>query len=306
MSHGVQVAIFAAACPAVLALLPACAIQDTGYKDPFIPFANGGFLADATACQGSCAALIGCQAFTYYAESKGCWLQGLSGTLPPTEAIPGAVSGPKICLQQAASGADEDPDVAGAATELASSTSSAPVAAVVPIEPTTAQNISDPSAPTSPPIGWTAGSNASFNGSQRTSDINANSHDGIGFPWGIVCAIGLAAVASFVAANYCGNEGRKGTRSASFEERSPRWEAPPRTPMAEVSRTGTGSFLPREVPGPIVPLPALPMPAYTSHGGGLGPRGLAVPQPTFYNYQMMTASLAAPLEHAGYAPVLPH
>lgn len=82
--------------------VPTCAVQDQGYKDPNVPLLNGGYgLQDALTCQKSCQGLVGCQAFTFYTNSGGCWLQGINGSLPAREPIAGVWSGPPECAEQA-------------------------------------------------------------------------------------------------------------------------------------------------------------------------------------------------------------
>lgn len=82
--------------------VPTCAVQDQGYKDPNVPLLNGGYgLQDALSCQRFCQLLVGCQAFTFYTNSGGCWLQGINGSLPAPEPIAGVWSGPPECVGQA-------------------------------------------------------------------------------------------------------------------------------------------------------------------------------------------------------------
>lgn len=73
---------------------PGCAQEEFGYIDPNVPLLDGGLPLDAQGCQDLCKANPMCQVFTYYTQSRGCWLQGgdLTG-----QAIPGTVSGPKYC-----------------------------------------------------------------------------------------------------------------------------------------------------------------------------------------------------------------
>mmetsp|Transcript_165161 Transcript_165161/g.530094 ORF Transcript_165161/g.530094 Transcript_165161/m.530094 type:complete len:405 (+) Transcript_165161:91-1305(+) len=90
----------AAATPGV----PACAVKDQGYQDPDVTRVNGGFeVQDADTCQSYCKGLIGCQVFTFYVNSGGCWLQGLSGKALPLELMPGVWSGPASCPEAQAS-----------------------------------------------------------------------------------------------------------------------------------------------------------------------------------------------------------
>jgi len=76
---------------------PACAVKNKGYSDLHVPTLNGGLAFDAVECQQKCADSKQCLGFTFYVISTGCWLQGISGTLPPLEDIQGTWSGPKAC-----------------------------------------------------------------------------------------------------------------------------------------------------------------------------------------------------------------
>lgn len=75
--------------------VPVCAIAGQGYNDPLVTSVNGGMgLADATQCQSRCASQSNCSVFTFYSNSRSCWLQGSGLT---AEAMPGAISGPRHC-----------------------------------------------------------------------------------------------------------------------------------------------------------------------------------------------------------------
>jgi len=82
----------------VFSAAPPCAVQNKGFVDPNVTVVNGGLpVPDAETCQRTCAGLITCKVFTYYMNSGGCWLQGLSGTVPPLQDLPGVWSGPANC-----------------------------------------------------------------------------------------------------------------------------------------------------------------------------------------------------------------
>ncbi|CAE8719503.1 unnamed protein product, partial [Polarella glacialis] len=54
-----------------------CLTVGIAYNDSQVQGAfNGGVLPDAAACQASCAAGPYCAHFTFYNNSKACWLQG--------------------------------------------------------------------------------------------------------------------------------------------------------------------------------------------------------------------------------------
>lgn len=76
-----------------------------------MPKLNGGIdVKDAATCQILCKLLVSCKVWTYYVASGGCWLQGITGKMPPREAVPGVWSGPADCpvvVMDAASDSDE-------------------------------------------------------------------------------------------------------------------------------------------------------------------------------------------------------
>lgn len=79
---------------------PDCAIKGVSYTDPNIQTLNGGQPLDAMTCQKACAFTASCHYFTYYTDSKGCWLMTDQAKLNekgdvPSEAF--AVSGAKVC-----------------------------------------------------------------------------------------------------------------------------------------------------------------------------------------------------------------
>mmetsp|Transcript_4904 Transcript_4904/g.8746 ORF Transcript_4904/g.8746 Transcript_4904/m.8746 type:complete len:365 (-) Transcript_4904:43-1137(-) len=93
-THWLHLVLSAASVLSSRAESPICAETGFGYKSVLLTV-NGGFLADASACQAACGAKIDCAFFTYYPSSTACWLQG-------PEAVRGqdtadVVSGPKEC-----------------------------------------------------------------------------------------------------------------------------------------------------------------------------------------------------------------
>jgi len=114
--------------------VPSCAVQDKGYDDPAVTSVNGGIeIADAQACQDACSRLVTCRVFTYYVNSGGCWLQGISGTVPPLKDIKGALSGPSVCP-------------AGSGGANASANATLPVPVVVALPNASSANATEPRA----------------------------------------------------------------------------------------------------------------------------------------------------------------
>ncbi|CAE8711864.1 unnamed protein product, partial [Polarella glacialis] len=76
---------------------PDCAVLGRGYDDPFVQHVNGAFLANAMTCQDSCKLNPMCYHFTFYNDTKACWLQGnnVAGWTPKTHSS--AISAPKCC-----------------------------------------------------------------------------------------------------------------------------------------------------------------------------------------------------------------
>jgi len=75
--------------------VPPCAQEGVAYKDPAVTRKNGGKPYDALACQMYCETTPDCNFFTYYQESKDCWLLGADAIMTPN--VAGAVSGPEDC-----------------------------------------------------------------------------------------------------------------------------------------------------------------------------------------------------------------
>eukprot|EP00931_Biecheleriopsis_adriatica_P007966 TRINITY_DN109203_c0_g1_i1.p1 TRINITY_DN109203_c0_g1~~TRINITY_DN109203_c0_g1_i1.p1 ORF type:complete len:1121 (+),score=338.44 TRINITY_DN109203_c0_g1_i1:41-3364(+) len=78
--------------------IPQCAQSRIGYDDPDHPELNGGFVLSAGQCQKSCSVVWYCEVFTYYPNSKACWLQGSNSVAKSME---NAISGPKTCSEPA-------------------------------------------------------------------------------------------------------------------------------------------------------------------------------------------------------------
>jgi len=84
---------------------PSCAKLGKGYHDPNVTYPNGAYLADATQCQMSCQIRTWCRVFTYYADSKACWLQVDDTTTVESEL---AISGPQSCEEHDAASLKDD------------------------------------------------------------------------------------------------------------------------------------------------------------------------------------------------------
>eukprot|EP00438_Fugacium_kawagutii_P036670 Skav201371 [mRNA] locus=scaffold176:405030:408985:- [translate_table: standard] len=79
---------------------PLCAKKGVSYTDPNIVALNGGRPPDAMTCQKACALTASCHFFTFYTDSKGCWLMTDQAKLNEKGEVPSeafAVSGPKSC-----------------------------------------------------------------------------------------------------------------------------------------------------------------------------------------------------------------
>mmetsp|Transcript_22257 Transcript_22257/g.51508 ORF Transcript_22257/g.51508 Transcript_22257/m.51508 type:complete len:332 (-) Transcript_22257:113-1108(-) len=79
--------------------VPDCATAGHSYVDPSVTALNGGEPADAKACQTTCADTVGCSVFTYYTDSKGCWMMTALAKIR-TPVLPSdqfAISGPRVC-----------------------------------------------------------------------------------------------------------------------------------------------------------------------------------------------------------------
>ncbi|CAE8601985.1 unnamed protein product, partial [Polarella glacialis] len=73
---------------------PKCATYGLAFNDTNIQRVNGAFLPDAQACQDSCKSNVYCEHFTFYNDSKACWIQGNNVT---TFHEKDAISGPQFC-----------------------------------------------------------------------------------------------------------------------------------------------------------------------------------------------------------------
>lgn len=83
--RGLALAVAACSLGQVTAEDPPCAKFGQGYNDPkrnstpdggFLTTPNGGFPNSSKLCQDLCANTTYCDHFTYYNNTKGCWLQG--------------------------------------------------------------------------------------------------------------------------------------------------------------------------------------------------------------------------------------
>jgi len=72
---------------------PLCSFRGKAYRDSQIKGPNGGYLENAKMCQEACARGL-CSRFTYYIDTKACWLQGENVTEFES---PMAIAGPKEC-----------------------------------------------------------------------------------------------------------------------------------------------------------------------------------------------------------------
>ncbi|CAK9049271.1 unnamed protein product [Durusdinium trenchii] len=71
-----------------------CYREGWGYEDSWHKELNGGFVSNAQTCQETCNHMWFCDVFTYYTDTKKCFLQGNQAIemMKPT-----AISGPKTC-----------------------------------------------------------------------------------------------------------------------------------------------------------------------------------------------------------------
>lgn len=60
-----------------------CAHEGFGYDDPDHPDLNGGYVADYNVCQSTCRNTFYCEVFTYFEDTKACWLHGSSAVARP-------------------------------------------------------------------------------------------------------------------------------------------------------------------------------------------------------------------------------
>eukprot|EP00930_Biecheleria_cincta_P001221 TRINITY_DN102379_c0_g1_i1.p1 TRINITY_DN102379_c0_g1~~TRINITY_DN102379_c0_g1_i1.p1 ORF type:complete len:363 (-),score=81.66 TRINITY_DN102379_c0_g1_i1:235-1275(-) len=94
--RGLGLTVAACSFGQVIAEDPPCAIYGKAYNDPdrnATP--NGGFPPSSKFCQDLCVNTVFCDRFTFYNNSKACWLQGNDNdTIFP---FPSAISGPKRC-----------------------------------------------------------------------------------------------------------------------------------------------------------------------------------------------------------------
>lgn len=74
---------------------PDCAVKGTGWNDVHRNSTpTGGFPPNAMECQRLCSVTLFCEVFTYYTDTKGCWLQGNNVTIIEHADI---IAGPMNC-----------------------------------------------------------------------------------------------------------------------------------------------------------------------------------------------------------------
>eukprot|EP00933_Yihiella_yeosuensis_P037218 TRINITY_DN3109_c1_g1_i1.p1 TRINITY_DN3109_c1_g1~~TRINITY_DN3109_c1_g1_i1.p1 ORF type:complete len:454 (+),score=149.60 TRINITY_DN3109_c1_g1_i1:81-1442(+) len=77
------------------AVSPSCAVKGTAYNDrTHNTSVNGALQADASACQALCKTQVACERFTWFNDTKACWLQGNDES---TYEHKDAISGPVDC-----------------------------------------------------------------------------------------------------------------------------------------------------------------------------------------------------------------
>jgi len=82
--------------PQVAFDVPACATFGKGFNDPNMNTTlNGAFTTSPAACQKTCRDTVFCMYFTWYEDTRGCWLQGNTSEL--TISRPDVYSGPANC-----------------------------------------------------------------------------------------------------------------------------------------------------------------------------------------------------------------
>ncbi|CAE7291487.1 unnamed protein product [Symbiodinium sp. CCMP2456] len=74
--------------------MPECAQAGIAYDDIDHPTLNGGVVDNAEHCQVSCSLNWFCESFTFFLNTKQCWLLGIKGTPRPDL---DAISGPQVC-----------------------------------------------------------------------------------------------------------------------------------------------------------------------------------------------------------------
>ncbi|CAJ1355214.1 unnamed protein product [Effrenium voratum] len=80
--------------------IPSCAVTGKSYSHPTVTVLNGGRPMEASDCQRECELTAMCSFFTFYTDSRGCWLLPSGAKLEPRHEVASeayAVSGPKIC-----------------------------------------------------------------------------------------------------------------------------------------------------------------------------------------------------------------
>lgn len=77
--------------------VPPCALMNVAYTSPEVKTVNGGYPPNAVECQRLCGSeQYVCDWFTFYAESRACWLMVKVDGVSSAPKI-GAISGPKDC-----------------------------------------------------------------------------------------------------------------------------------------------------------------------------------------------------------------
>eukprot|EP00441_Pelagodinium_beii_P017206 CAMPEP_0197659302 /NCGR_PEP_ID=MMETSP1338-20131121/47120_1 /TAXON_ID=43686 ORGANISM="Pelagodinium beii, Strain RCC1491" /NCGR_SAMPLE_ID=MMETSP1338 /ASSEMBLY_ACC=CAM_ASM_000754 /LENGTH=273 /DNA_ID=CAMNT_0043236167 /DNA_START=37 /DNA_END=858 /DNA_ORIENTATION=+ len=78
---------------------PVCAVEGHAYDDPTVTVMNGGIVEDASDCQAKCAESVDCAFFSFFSNTKGCWLQSKDAKVrdPPADFDVYATSGPSKC-----------------------------------------------------------------------------------------------------------------------------------------------------------------------------------------------------------------
>mmetsp|Transcript_95541 Transcript_95541/g.208898 ORF Transcript_95541/g.208898 Transcript_95541/m.208898 type:complete len:369 (+) Transcript_95541:116-1222(+) len=244
------------------AAVPSCAVRDEGYEDPAVPRVNGGIeVQDAQSCQNLCKGLIGCQVFTYYINSGGCWLQGLSGTLPSPKAIQGVWSGPAHCSSDAAAAAAAVPDLSSATvdpepdagSQLAAATAT-PAAEVITVPPTKEGNSTKdiftalPDGPSMDPSNSAAAGATASSSERAIHDGKTSSNGDVPLPLKVFFTA-LLAIACLLAAYACCHKKkaeknpyrRKRGVELDVEEGSPNSARSPGSPGSEASWVHSGS-----------------------------------------------------------------
>ncbi|CAE7642252.1 unnamed protein product [Symbiodinium sp. CCMP2592] len=90
--------------------MPECAQAGVAYDDIDHPTLNGGVVDNAEHCQVSCSLNWFCESFTFFPNTKQCWLLGIKGTPRPDL---DAISGPQVCGTRMEAATDIPQDIHG-------------------------------------------------------------------------------------------------------------------------------------------------------------------------------------------------